>query len=83
MELDLSRDAVSLTASLVDARSVSGEEKALASMIDRALRDVPHLSVHSDGNAVIARTTLGRTQRVIVAGHIDTVPVAGNLPSRR
>jgi succinyl-diaminopimelate desuccinylase len=83
VELDLSRDAVSLTASLVDARSVSGEEKALASMIDRALRDVPHLSVHSDGNAVIARTTLGRTQRVIVAGHIDTVPVAGNLPSRR
>jgi succinyl-diaminopimelate desuccinylase len=83
VDLDLSQDSASLTASLVDVRSVSGEEKALASLIDAALRGLPHLTVHTDGNAVIARTTLGRPQRVIVAGHIDTVPVAGNLPSRR
>jgi succinyl-diaminopimelate desuccinylase len=44
---------------------------------------VPHLSVHRDGNTVIARTGLGRPWRVIVAGHLDTVPIAGNLPSRR
>jgi succinyl-diaminopimelate desuccinylase len=83
VDLDLSLDSASLTASLVDIRSVSGEEEALAGLIESALRDVPHLTVHRDGNAVIARTTLGGAQRVIVAGHIDTVPVAGNLPSRR
>ena len=83
MDLDLSHDSASLTASLVDIRSVSGEEDALAGLIEAALADLPHLSVHRDGDTVIARTMLGRPQRVIVAGHIDTVPVAGNLPSRR
>ena len=83
MDLDLSHDSASLTASLVDIQSVSGEEKVLASLIEAALRGLPHLSVHRDGDAVIARTTLGRPQRVIVAGHIDTVPVAANLPSHR
>jgi succinyl-diaminopimelate desuccinylase len=83
VDLDLSHDPASLTASLVDIRSVSGEEEALAGLVEAALARQPHLSVHRDGNAVIARTTLGRPQRVIVAGHIDTVPVAGNLPSRR
>jgi succinyl-diaminopimelate desuccinylase len=83
VDLDLSQDSASLTAALVDVRSVSGEEKALAGLIEAALRGLPHLSVHADGDAVIARTTLGRPRRVIVAGHIDTVPVAGNLPSHR
>jgi succinyl-diaminopimelate desuccinylase len=83
VDLDLSHDSASLTASLVDIRSVSGEEDTLASLIEAALADLPHLSVHRDGNTVVARTRLGRPQRVIVAGHIDTVPVAGNLPSRR
>jgi succinyl-diaminopimelate desuccinylase len=83
VDLDLSHDSASLTASLVDIRSVSGAEKVLADLIEAGLRDLPHLSVHRDGDAIIARTTLGRPQRVIVAGHIDTVPIAGNLPSHR
>jgi len=83
VDLDISHDSASLTASLVDIRSVSGDEKELADLIEAALRDLPHLSVHRDGDAVIARTTLGRPQRVIVAGHIDTVPIAGNVPSHR
>jgi succinyl-diaminopimelate desuccinylase len=83
VDLDLSHDSASLTASLTDIRSVSGEEKMLAGLIEAALRGLPHLSVHRDGDAIIARTTLGRPQRVIVAGHIDTVPIAGNLPSHR
>jgi len=83
VDLDLSHDSASLTASLVDIQSVSGEEKVLASLIEAALRGLPHLSVHRDGDAIIARTTLGRPQRVIVAGHIDTVPIAANLPSHR
>ena len=81
VKIDLSLNAVALTASLVDIRSVSGDETGLADAIERALRTLPHLSVQRDGNAVVARTTLGRAERVILAGHIDTVPVAGNLPS--
>ena len=81
MELDLSLASPDLTARLVDVESVSGNEKALADAIEAALRRLPHLTVHRDGNALIARTSLGRDQRVVLAGHIDTVPVAGNVPS--
>lgn len=35
------------------------------------------------GDAVLARTNLGRPHRVLLAGHIDTVPIADNVPSRR
>ena len=83
MKLDLSADAAALTASIVDVPSVSGEEGNLADAIETALRALPHLSVLRDGNSIVARTDLGRPQRVVLAGHIDTVPVAGNLPSRR
>lgn len=82
MDLDLSLDAAGLTAALVDVPSVSGDEQALADAIAAALGGLPHLSVSRDGNAVVARTGLGRPQRVILAGHIDTVPIAGNVPSR-
>ncbi len=81
--LDLSQDAVSLTAALVDVFSVSGSETALADLVEAALRGVPHLAVDRLGDTVVARTHLGRGERVVVAGHIDTVPEAGNLPSRR
>ena len=73
--------AAALTAALTDIESVSGAEQALAAEIAAALRPLPHLTVHTDGAAVVARTSLGRPQRVILAGHIDTVPVAGNLPA--
>ncbi len=82
MELDLSADAAALTATLVDVPSVSGEETPLADSIEAALRALGHLTVHRDGNAIVARTGLGRSRRVILAGHIDTVPIAGNVPSR-
>jgi succinyl-diaminopimelate desuccinylase len=82
VELDLSLAAPDLTARLVDIESVSGSEGPLADAIEAALRRLPHLAVDRDGNAVVARTSLGRGQRVVLAGHIDTVPVAGNLPSR-
>ncbi|GGO27926.1 succinyl-diaminopimelate desuccinylase [Microbispora rosea subsp. aerata] len=82
MRLDLAQDVGALTARLVDIESVSGAEKALADAIEEALRPLPHLTVLRDGDAVVARTDLGRAERVVLAGHIDTVPVAGNLPSR-
>jgi succinyl-diaminopimelate desuccinylase len=81
VELDLSLASPDLTAQLVDVESVSGNEEPLADAIDTALRRLPHLTVHRDGNALIARTSLGRDQRVVLAGHIDTVPVADNVPS--
>ena len=80
--MDLQLDGAALTAQLVDTPSVSGEEGPLTDAIEGALRSLPHLTVHRDGNAIVARTTLGRPERVILAGHVDTVPVAGNLPSR-
>lgn len=82
MRLDLAQDVGALTAQLVDIESVSGAEKALADAVEEALLPLPHLTVLRDGDAVVARTDLGRSERVVIAGHIDTVPVAGNLPSR-
>ena len=81
MDLDLSLAAPGLTAQIVDIESVSGSEKPLADAIEAALRRLPHLTVDRDGNAVVARTGLRRDRRVVLAGHIDTVPVAANLPS--
>jgi len=80
--VDLQLDGAALTAWLVDTPSVSGDEGPLADAIEAALRPLAHLTVHRDGNTIVARTTLGRPERVILAGHVDTVPVAGNLPSR-
>ncbi|MFI6500620.1 succinyl-diaminopimelate desuccinylase [Nonomuraea typhae] len=80
--LNLSLDAGALTAAIVDVESVSGNEKALADLVEQALRALPYLSVERLGETVVARTALGRAERVLIAGHLDTVPVAGNLPSR-
>ncbi|MEU8829949.1 succinyl-diaminopimelate desuccinylase [Streptomyces sp900116325] len=80
--LDLTLDGPALTARLVDFPSVSGDEKELADAIETALRALPHLAVDRYGNNVVARTQLGRTERVVLAGHIDTVPIADNVPSR-
>ncbi len=80
--LDLTADIVELTASLVDVSSVSHHEAVLADSVERALREFEHLDVARIGNNVIARTQLGLAERVVIAGHLDTVPEAGNLPSR-
>lgn len=82
MGLDLSRSAAELTQWLVDVESVSGDEKPLADAIEAALTPLSHLRVHRDGNAIVARTSLGRRQRVVLAGHIDTVPIVGNVPAK-
>ena len=62
--LDLSLDAAQLTAQLVDFPSESGTEKPLADAIETALRALPHLTVDRHGNNVVARTNLGRPERV-------------------
>lgn len=75
-------DVVTLTQALCDLPSVSGEERALADAVEALLRTADHLRVDRDGDTVLARTALGRDRRVLVAGHLDTVPVRGNLPTR-
>ncbi len=82
MALDLSTDLLTLTRAVVDVPSVSGDEAALADLVEAALRACAHLRVDRDGDTVVARTDLGRPRRVVVAGHLDTVPIAGNVPSR-
>lgn len=82
--LDLNADIVDITAALVDIASVSGEEGAIAAAVTAALRaQAPHLEIVRSGNAVLARTDLGRERRIVLAGHLDTVPINGNHPHRR
>jgi len=83
--LDLGADVVALTAALCDIESVSGNEELITDSVEAALRPLGHLQVTRDGNSVIARTHLGRRERVVLAGHLDTVPLAAvpNLPTRR
>ena len=85
--LDLRQDVALLTAALIDINSVSGNEKELADSVEHALRRIPQLDVVRDGDSIIARTALGRQERVILAGHLDTVPLPttegslGTVPS--
>ena len=79
LPLPLSDDVVDLTTALIDVESVSHHEGPIADAVERALRALPHLEVERIGHTVVARTHLGHEERVIVAGHLDTVPVNDNL----
>lgn len=78
--LDPSTGAVDLTRQLCNIPSVSGDECQIADAVEALLAHTPHLAVTRDGDTVIARTELGRAQRVLIAGHLDTVPINDNLP---
>lgn len=82
MPLDLTLPARDVTRVLCDIESVSGNEATLAGEIQGALRSASHLEVTRVGDTVVARTNLGRSSRVVIAGHLDTVPVNDNLPTR-
>ncbi|MCL9796512.1 succinyl-diaminopimelate desuccinylase [Frankia sp. AgKG'84/4] len=82
MELELTAPVGKLTRALVDVPSVSGDEAALADAVQHALTRIAGLRVDRDGDAVVARTSLGLPSRVVLAGHLDTVPLADNLPAR-
>jgi succinyl-diaminopimelate desuccinylase len=81
-DLDLDGDVVALTKAICDIPSVSGDEARIADAVQRALNTRHHLEVLRDGDAVVARTGLGRRERVVIAGHLDTVPIKDNLPAR-
>ncbi|WP_158863359.1 succinyl-diaminopimelate desuccinylase [Leifsonia sp. AG29] len=82
MPLDLSAGSIDITRQICDIESVSGDEKTLADEIEAALSGLPHLELIRDGDAIVARTALGRDRRALIAGHIDTVPLNRNLPTR-
>jgi len=82
-ELDLGADLADLLQALVDVPSESLQEAAIADLVERALRRCEHLDVVRDGNNVVARTHLGRAERVVIGGHLDTVPENRNMPSER
>ena len=82
LRLDLTASSIDLTQAVCDAESVSGNETALADAIERALAGHAHLEIIRDGDTIVARTNLGRDHRVVIAGHIDTVPLNNNLPTR-
>jgi succinyl-diaminopimelate desuccinylase len=67
-----------LTAELVDIPSVSHDEDKAAAFVARALGDADHLATTRIGNNVVSRTSLGRSRRLLIAGHLDTVPPNGN-----
>ena len=75
-------DLLALVAELVDIPSVSHHEAQLADHVERALRDLPWLTVDRVGNNVVARTDLGRPYRLALAGHLDTVPPNANERAR-
>ena len=81
-DLDLTSDIVELTTSLVNIASVSHHEAELADAVERALAPLSHLELTRIGDNIIARTTLGRPERVVIAGHLDTVPPADNMTAR-
>lgn len=86
-QLDLQQDVAALTAALLDIESVSGNEGPIADDVEAALTALEHLEVVRDGDAIMARTNLGHDERVILAGHLDTVPLPttegarGTVPS--
>lgn len=77
----LPSDVVALTKALIDIPSVSGSEGTIADVIAGELTALTHLETLRDGNVLVARTNLGRPTRVLLAGHLDTVPIAANVPA--
>ena len=80
--LDLSLSSAELTRIICDIPSESGDETLLADAIFAEISALDHLEVYRDGDTIVARTNLGRAQRVVIAGHIDTVPINRNVPTK-
>lgn len=75
-------DLLAATRDLLAIPSLSGSEAALAGLVEGALGACPWLAVERIGDNVVGRTAPGHGQRVVLAGHLDTVPPVGNETPR-
>ena len=75
-------DLLDLAAELVDVPSESHEEGPLADLFERRLREASQLVVDRIDDNVVARSDLGHKHRIVIAGHLDTVPANGNQHAR-
>jgi succinyl-diaminopimelate desuccinylase len=80
----VSVDLLGLTEELIAVPSVSRDETRLADIVEARVRaHEPTLRVDRVGDNVVVRTDLGRDRRVVMGGHLDTVPPNGNeVPTR-
>ena len=81
-------DPAELTGRLCAIESVSGNETTITDAVAEVLARIgagpgPDLEILRDGDTIVARTQLGLAERIVVAGHLDTVPVEDNLPPQR
>ena len=67
---------------IMGAYSVSDDEGPLTDAVEVFLKKQPHLTVRRHGDTLVASTDFGRERRVILAGHLDTVPVIDNFPPK-
>lgn len=76
-------DLLALTAALIAVPSVSLHEGALADAIEARLRaGAGACTVTRIRNTIVARTDLGLPRRMLLGGHLDTVPANGNAEPR-
>lgn len=74
------RNLNDLMAQVMSVYSVSDDEGPLTDMVEEFLRAQPHLTVRRHGDTLVATTDFGKEHRVVLAGHLDTVPVIDNFP---
>ncbi|MFN8025175.1 MAG: succinyl-diaminopimelate desuccinylase [Acidimicrobiia bacterium] len=76
-------DLLALAAALVDVPSESHHEAHLCDLLEQRLAaTAPSLDCVRVANNLIVRTDLGRDRRIVLGGHIDTVPANGNERAR-
>lgn len=72
-------DLLALTADLIAIPSLSLKETAIADFVEARLAErAPSLECIRVGDNVIARTNSGHERRLLVGGHLDTVPADQN-----
>ena len=80
--MNINQELGKLTLDLVNISSVSKDEKRIADLIEDALNKLTHLKITRVNNSLVAQTNFGSKQRVVIAGHIDTVPANNNFPGK-
>ena len=80
--MNINQELGKLTLDLVNISSVSKDETSIADSIEEALKKCNHLKLTRVNNSLVAQTSFGNKQRVVIAGHIDTVPANNNFPGK-